>query len=208
MARRDFDDFVTNVGTRLGNRSDISSDLCAWFLNDARDRCCAEYEHPQLEKAANETLTTGTDTFSAISNTTDLWWPVMVRDSTNGPILEPGDKQLVEGIATKPSGKPSQYYWWSGLFYFDKKPTTNTTIRIYYIKQLSYWATGEVSGLDRMFDVLIEILATAIGFDFLRDYPAAQASEAMAARYADKMGLPVRKARLDDWQSRIRVRTK
>lgn len=198
MARRTYSDVDSYVSQRIGNRGDITSAQRGHWINDALQKCANEYEHPEMEGICTETLTATTD--SITPSTTDLWWPTMVKDATTGRLIRPGDKERIENILTKPTNNPYRCYWYGRIFYFDAKPSSNLSIRIWYQKQPAEWSSGN-SVLDKLYDPIIELYSTGIAFNFLREFDKAELANREAKAYAADMKLPVRQARLYDYMT-------
>jgi len=197
VARRTFTDIDANLLLRVGNRGDVTATLRGQWINDALLRCANEYEHPELQKIGDETLLATTDTFTPTVNT-DIWWPELVKDATTGRIIRPGDKERIENVLTKSTGTPARCYWWGNKFYFDTKPATNLTIRLWYKRQPSEWSSAS-SELNKIYDVILELYSTENALNFLREYDKAELSAREAKAYAADMHLPTAKARMNDY---------
>lgn len=205
MARRTYDTIDANLLVRTGNRSEATAARREDWINDALLLCANKYVHPVLQGRATETLTADTDSITPAA--TDIWWPDMLKDVTNGPQIRLASKNDIERIQTKPTGNPARYYWWGGVFYFDRKPSANTSVRIDYLKRPERWSSGE-SVLGEEYDVLLEMQAIVNALNFFRDFQAAHIAEVQANNYINEMKFPVREARKDDtgrtWTPRLR----
>jgi hypothetical protein len=202
MARRAFSDFDSELMLRMANRTDITSGIRAFLLNDALQHVANQYEHKELQASGLGTLTIGTDNF--VISATDVWWPEVVQNNTVSQRLRPGDKDQMEAIE-KRSGRPFKYYWWNGTFYVDCLSDATYDMKVWYVRQLAEWTTGEAP-LDRVYDQLVLMWAAKMGFETVRDFTEAQLLGMQIGMYMAQMKLPVRRAKLDDRLTGLKVR--
>lgn len=205
MARKTFADMQGYVAARLGNRTDVTNTMIEQWLNGALKRISNSYEHKELHGLATETLTAGADSITPAA--TDIWWPVNVKDSTNGPFLKPAERTEIEALQAKPSGNPVRYHWWGSVFYFDRQPAANTSIKIWYYKKPAYWTSGN-SVLSDEYDDVVEMFASLLGHNHLRDFQGAHFQEVEINNWLADMNLPVLKARMDDYDAHVQPRSK
>lgn len=205
MSRRVLADIDAEVLLRIANRSDITATQRAHFIDDAYRWVALTYEHPQNEVTTTGTIASGTDVVVPVA--TDLWVPVIVKDTTNNYIMPPGEKHIAEQ-GQKMSGNPSRWYWWGGTLYVDRKPTATTSVKIWYLKALAEIATGESSIFDRAFDPLIIMKAAEIGLSTVRDFKEAHVLSVEIDNYTAEWNLPKRKVRLGTERQGMRPRIK
>jgi hypothetical protein len=207
MARRIFSEYLENVQERMGQRSEATDARVEQWLNDAVKKLGTEYVHKELQgDDATLTIDVGDSSLTPSAPLADeIWWPEFFKNLTTGSNLEPGDLQDIERLVPKPDGAPSRFYWRAGVFYFNSTATEQTDLRLWYVIKPEWWNDG-VAPLDDMFDLLLELTATSIGFGFVRDFAQAHIMDVQAQNYIAQQKLPLRQARLNDYQSRVRVR--
>ena len=205
MARRVLADFDAELLLRLGNRTDITSTQRAFFLDDAYRRIANEFKHPELEATTTGTLAIAADTFTV--SATDLWWPVLLKNTTGSYNLDVGGMELIEN-QSKPTGNyPRKYYWWGqSTFYVEQKPDTAQSMKLWYIKSVTELSAGGSPVIDRMFDPLLVMIAAKIGFETVRDFQEAVIQEVAANNYISEMKLPRYEANKADHNTGIRMR--
>lgn len=204
MARRTYADIDLEVQSRLGNRSDITSNQRGFFINDAYLSIAMQFRHPEIEKIASaEGIVQGAD--STIPIVQDIWYPTSLRNMTDGYLIRLDDQNRVERAQTKPTARPYTYYWYGKTFYFESFADTAKVLKIWYKRKPVDIANG-VSELDQLFDPLIVMEAAKIGFETVRDFDEAAVQEKMITVWAEKQNLPVNMAKLNDYRQGFRVR--
>jgi hypothetical protein len=203
MARRTFERIDANLALRVGNRTDVSPIMRSEWINDALLRCSNEYEHPEMEGICIETLVTGTDSIFPIT-VTDLWWPVMVKNSASGAICRPADRERLEQGITKTPGPPSRFYWWNNRFYFDSTANADIPIKIWYRRLPAEWTTG-ISVLAKAYDLILELYSSENALNFLREFDKAELAAREAKAYVSDMNLPKRAEKLNDYKTGLQA---
>lgn len=205
MARRDFSACDTELDIRLAKRTDITSTMRGYFLNDALRAVAVSFKHPELQITGTGTLSSGTDSFTiTISGSAELWWPSLVRDNTVERTLKLGEMDQIED-RTKPSSNPYKYYWWGNVFYTDAKPTASHTMKVWGIRQIVEWSSGSAP-MNQVYDPLIIMTAAYVGLTTVRDYEEAERQLQQMKRYVAEFKLPVNEATKDDRSTGIQVR--
>src|SRR5690606_12211563 len=153
MARRVLADFDAEILLRLANRKDITATQRAQFFHDAYLLVASELPHPELQGTGTEILNANTSTL-APSSIPDLWWPQIVRDGTNASLIDVIEMRtmLAKRVST---GNPTKYYGWSNAVNYDKAPSTNLTLKIWYKKIPEELTAGQSPVIGREFDLLI-----------------------------------------------------
>lgn len=204
MARRVLADFDAEILLRLANRKDITATQRAQFFHDAYLLVASEFPHPELQGVGTETLTANTSTL-APSSITDLWWPQIVRDETNDRLIDSIEmqKMLAKRVST---GVPTEYYWWGNVFNFDKAPSTNLTLKIWYKKRPEELTAGQSPVIGREFDLLIIMRAALIGHETVGNQHMATIQASEYNRYAQHLGLPTLEEAKNDRRKQMQVR--
>lgn len=203
MARRVLADLTAEILFRLGNRTDLTTTQRGFFLQDAYLRVAKAYDHVELEGEGTESLLITSDVLTP-SSITDLWWPTQVKDNTNGYLIDPEDKDVIDSY-TKVASPPRKYYWYRSRFVFDSLSAATITIGLKYKKKPVAITVSSV--LDEIYDILIILKAAKIGFETVRDWPSAQVMAGLYKEYEITNGLmPTEKEQLNDHHQGIRVR--
>lgn len=200
MARRTFADFDTELDLSLGKR--LSTTIRNFVIDSAYYYVANAIRHHELETTASPTLTLATDNVALAS---DFWFPELIFNDTDDQPINPGSVNYLEA-KTKPAGNPSKYTQWGTSLYFDRKPTVNKTIKIFYTKRPAEPSSGESSVLDHVYDQLILMYSIKFAHEELRDYE--QAAKMMLAidAYTERMKIPWRMTKTEDRERRIAVR--
>lgn len=207
MSRRVLADFDAELLLRLGNRTDITSTMRGFFLQDAARSVANAVVDPALQKTTNMTLAGSTDNIdptAAPNNLTDIWWAESLKNLTDGWFIVPADRQEIEQLITKQSGPPFRYYWFGGKFYFDTLANGAKTIQLWYKRKPAEFTVSPET--DSIFDVVIIMKAAQIGFETVRDFDEAAKQRAMIGQYVRENNLPVNMAKLDDYRQGLQVR--
>jgi hypothetical protein len=202
MARRVFADFDTELALRLANRSDITSAIRGFLLNDAMFKIGIMYEHSQLQASATPTQLISTDSFSIAAG--DLWWVEWMRNTTDGRPVTLGDMDKIESMA-KRTGPPQQYYTRGSTIVTDTIVDTAKVHKVMYVAKPAQWSAG-AAPYDEQFDMLILMWAAKFGMESVRDFETADAMGKQIGMAVAGMKLPVRKQQLNDYNSRLMVR--
>jgi hypothetical protein len=205
VARRTLADIDNEVKARMSNRTDISSTQRGFFIQDAYFAIANYFDHVQLQGLGDETLNDAADTLTP-ATLTDIWYPEILRNVTDGRPIVVDSKDNVERIFPKSSGPPYKFYWWAGTFVFDTLANGAKTIRVWYKKKPVEFTTTSV--LDQIFDPLIIIEAARIGLDSVNDYDESARLMRSFDEYVIRRKLPVHQARLNDYRTGFRVRVK
>src|SRR5262245_27604740 len=100
MARRVLADFDAELLLRIGNPNNITATQRVFFTQYAYRWLANIIPHTELETFANETINSPDDSLTP-AVATNLWWPIMLRNLTDGgPPLEPDDKERIEVLTT------------------------------------------------------------------------------------------------------------
>lgn len=201
MARRVLADFDAELTLRLANRSDITSTQRGFFLQDAYKSICNRFVHKELQATTTGTITAATDYWTP--SATDIWWPEMLRNVTDGYLIDIDDKENIEN-ATKQSGQPHRFYWFGGTFYFEAKPTVNTSVKLWYVMNPIEFTVSPL--IDQIFDSAIIMLAAVIGLNTVRDFAEAHIQDVQYNNYVTEHKLPLRQAKLIDHRTGLKVR--
>jgi len=204
MARRDLEAFDTELNIALGKRTDITAAIRNFNIDQAYYHVANAIRHPELETTASPTLTADTDLVALES---DFWFPELVFNDTDDRQILPSSIPVTE-IRTKPSGDPATYTRWGSSLYFDKKPTTNKTIKIWYTKRPAELTTGQNSVLDVLYDQIILLFAIKFSFESIRDFDQAAKIQQGIDKQASELKTPWRMTKTEDSKRTIRVRTR
>jgi hypothetical protein len=202
MARRVFSEFDDELEVRLANRTDITSAMRAFLLNDAMFKIGKHYVHTQLQKVDDATQLITTDSFTLDDG--DLWWVEHIRNTTDNRPLSLGDMDKIEAIA-KRTAPPQQYYTRGSTIYTDTISNTAKTHKVFYVKKPAQWSSGEAP-YDEDFDMLIIMWAHKLGHETVRDFEAADAVGKQIGMYVSGMKFPIWKQQMNDINSRLTVR--
>lgn len=204
MARRTFADFDAELLLALGNRTDFTAGMRDFVLDAAYTYVANAIRHSELESKIDRTLTSATD---SIALPTDFWFPELVKNATDDLEIEPREVQTTEA-PKKQDGNPNIYVRWGNDLLFNRKPTANKTIRIWYTKRPGEPAPSSSSVLDSLYDQLILLFAIKFGLEELRDYTQAALQDRAVAAYAKRLKVPWRMTRQDHRGASIQVRTR
>jgi hypothetical protein len=202
--RRTYEDFDTQLTLRLANRSDITAAMREQLLNDALMHVALMYEHPELEGTSTGTQAIGAESFTVAA--TDVLWPEYLRNTTNGYAMRLEGKDTIESM-TKRSGIPRRYHWWGNTFFTDTLPTVATSYKLFYVKTPSRFDAGETCPIGEQYDMRVLMWAQKFGLESVRDLVEADALGKQIGMFVARMNLPVRKSKMNNYQSRIRVRS-
>jgi hypothetical protein len=205
VSRRTCSDIDAEVLLRLANRTDITPGQRNFFINDALLAIAVTFPHPQIEKTSSaESVTSGTDNFSPTA--TDVWYPVMLKNTTDGYIIRNESKERCERLQTKPTTKPYAYYWYGNVFTFEAFADTTKTLKLWYKRKPVDLTGNSTSELDQMFDALIIMDAARIGLATVRDFEQAELVQREFDEYVQRHKLPVDQAKLNDYRQGWKVR--
>lgn len=204
MSRRTFTNFDTELSLRLANRTDITSAIRGFLLNDAMFKLGKHYEHSQLQVYEDETQLISTDYFDITA--ANLWWVEWIRNTTDNRPVTIGDLNKLEALA-KRTGPPFQYHCRGSRIFTDTIADTAKTMRVFYIKKPAQWSAGEAP-FDEDFDMLILLWAHKLGLESVRDFEAADAVGKQIGMYVSGMKFSVRQQKLNDENAGMRVRNK
>lgn len=206
MARRGYTDIDAELLLRLANRTDITSTQRGFFIKDAYLNVAMMFKHKEIEKetSPNETLPIGADRFTP--TTTDLWFPQMLKNATDGYVIPRESKERVERLITKPTAPPYRYYWWGGNFIFEALANTQKSIHIWYKRKPVDFSGTQNSELDELFDPLIIMEAARIGFETIRDFEEAETQKKLFIAEVERKKIPVEQEMLNDYRQGFKVR--
>lgn len=202
MARRTFADFDTEVNLALGKRQDFTAAIRGFCVNAGYYYVANCIRHPELETTDSPTLLLGADNVTLAS---DFWFPEIVFNVTDNVPVRPSSIPLTE-VRTIPSGTPATYTPWGGAFYFDKKPTADKTIKIWYTKRPAELSGSASSILDVLYDQLIMLYSIKFALEELRDYEAAAKAMTAIEVYEARIKPPWRMRKTEDSKKSISVR--
>lgn len=202
MARRTFAEIDTELVLAISRRSDLTAAIRNHVLDAAYYYVANAIRHPELETIATPTLTSGTDNVPLAS---DFWFPELIKNATDEIPIRPGAIREFQAVQIQ-SGNPSKYDRWGDSLYFDRKPTANKTIQIWYTKRPAEPEAAASSVLDELYDQLILMYTIKFAHEELRDYD--QAAKMMVAInvYAGQIKAPWRMTKSDDKDKKLRVR--
>lgn len=205
MARRTFSDIDAELLLRLANRTDVTSAMRANFIKDAYLDVAMLFHHKEIEKIdIASVITSGADSCTPAAS--DLWFPMTVRNQTDGYLIRLTMREEIERAQTKPTSRPYKYHWFGGVLYFESLADTSKTLKIWYKRKPVDFSGGQSSELDELFDPVIIILAAKQGFETVRDFDEAEQQEALFNREISRKKLPVDQAKLNDWRQGFKVK--
>jgi hypothetical protein len=202
MARRTFANFDTELNMSLGKRAEFTSTIRDFVLDAAYYHVANVIRHPELETTATATLSAASDNITLAS---DFWFPELIFNDTDDRQIYPSSIPLTE-VRTKPTGDPSAYTRWGGDLYFDKKPSTNKTIKSWYTKRPAEPSSGGNSILDTLYDQLILLYAMKFAYEEVRDFDQAGKVYLAIQAMTNDIRPPWRMTKTEDSKKTIRVR--
>lgn len=207
MSRRTFNDIDAELLLRLANRTDITSGMRANFIKDSYLNIAMMFRHKEIEKITTaETIALGADTCTPIA--TDLWFPRMLRNTTDGYIIRNDSLERIERAQTKPTSRPYTYYWFNGVFHFEALADTLKTLKLWYKRKPVDFSGTTSSELDELFDPFIIMDAARIGFETVRDYDEAKEQLQLFNAEVARKKVPVDEAKLNDYRQGFKVRVR
>lgn len=147
---------VDEVKFRSGNRTDIDA-RCLMAVQFAYDELVTSVRVPENQESAVLSLVTD-DVRTVYAAPADIYYPVAVRNQTEGERLEPMSIREYDRIKdTASRKKPTHYVWWRNeLIIHPPNDTVARTLLMRYIKRLaSLSATTSLSALPREWDEVI-----------------------------------------------------
>lgn len=205
MARRTFNDLDAELLLRLANRTDVTSAMRANFIKDAYLDVAMLFHHKEIEKIdTTSQITSGQDNCTPAA--TDFWFPMTIRNVTDGYLIRLTSREEVERLQTKPTSRPYKYHWFGGILYFESFADTTKSLKIWYKRKPVDFSGTQSSELDELFDPIILILAAKQGFETVRDFDEADQQEQLFTREISRKKLPVDQAKLNDWRQGFRVK--
>lgn len=206
MSRRSYNDIDAEIALRMANRSDVTPAMRGFFINDGYLTVASGFVHKELQLTTDETLLKGSDNFTPVA--TDIWFPTAMRNMTDGYIVRQDSLERIERAQTKPTSRPYQYYWYGGDFIVECFAENDKDLHIWYKRKPVDLVSNNGSELDQIFDVLIVMEATRIGFEAVRDFEEAEQQEKLIEVYTAKHKLPLEQAKLNDYRQGWKVRFK
>jgi hypothetical protein len=206
MARRTYLDIDAELLLRMANRSDVTSTMRGHFIKDAYLSVAMLFKHKELQLIANESVSQGFDSWTPLA--TDVWFPTLMRNVTDGYIIRLDSQVRVERAQTKPTSRPYTYYWYGGVFTHEAFADTTKVIKLWYKRKPIDFSGTQSSELDEMFDQFIIMDAARIGFETVRDFDEAAKQLGMFKAEAQAKDVPLEMAKLNDYRQGFRVRFK
>lgn len=202
MSRRTFADIDAEVLLALGSRTDFTTGMRNHAIDSAYVYVSNAIRHHELEQIVDRTLVATTD---SVLLPTDFWFPELVKNMTDNREIEPREVQSTEAVA-KPVGNPSIYAQWGTSIFFDRKPSVDRVIRIWYTKRPAEPDSESTSILDPLYDQLIILFAIKFGLEELRDYTQAALQDRAITAYGTRLKIPWRMSRTDHRGASVQVR--
>lgn len=206
MARRNYNDIDAELLLRLANRTDITSTQRGFFIKDAYLNVAMMFKHKEIEKTVLETLSLASDTLTPTA--TDIWFPTLLRNQTDGYIIPLESKERVERLQVKPTAPPYRHYWYAGVFIFESLANTAKSIKVWYKRKPTDFSGANSSELDELFDPFIIMDAARIGLETVRDFDEAEAQKKLFLAEVAGKKVPVEQAMLNDYRQGFKVRFK
>lgn len=206
MARRTYTDIDTELLMRLAKRTDVTADMRSHFIKDALLNIAALFKHKELQLVTNETILIGASSWSPVA--TDVWFPTMLKNTTDGYIIRQESQVRVERAQTKPISRPYTYYWYGGVFYHESLADTQKAVELWYKRRPVDFSGSASSELDEMFDIFIIMDAARIGFETVRNFAEAEKQLGLFRAEAERKQVPLEQAKLNDYRQGFRVRFK
>lgn len=202
MARRTFTEFDTELNIAMGKRDSFTAAIRNFVMDAAYYFVANAIRHPELESTDTQTLTSGDDN---VALPADFWFPELVKNDTDGIPIRAGAIREFEANIKQP-GNPGKYDRWGDSFYFDRKPTSNKSIKTWYTKRPAEPTGGQSSVLDELYDQLILLVSIKFAHEELRDYDQAAKMQLAITAYATQIKAPWRMTKTDDVDKHLRVR--
>lgn len=203
MARRTLAEFDDELVLRLGNRTDIPQAMRARLIHDAYLLVANEFVHPELQGQVGDTIITGADSLTPVAN--DIWWPTFVKDVTNNRAIDMSSLPHLES-REKVSGVIVEYYWWGGVFYFDRLSSADVNIYIWYMKKVEEMGEDDSPVFNAIYDPLITMKAAMHAFESVGNQQQATIQDSAYRKYALDMKFPTAEAEKNDRRKGIKVR--
>ena len=204
MARRVYADFDAELELRLANRSDVTSTMRGFFLNDAYQRIVNQFPHPEFQKTETGTVALAASSYSFTA--TDVFYPEFVKDTTNQRVVDYQSLMKIES-QRQVSGPITEYYFFANTLYFDRTADAATAIKIWYKGFPAQWTTGSPA-FNPIFDVCLPMLAAKIGYETIGNQQAAHIQETEYNNYTSAMLFAPAQATKNDRRQSIKVRMK
>lgn len=206
MARRTYTDIDTELKMRLANRSDVTVDMRAHFIKDAYLNVAMVFKHKEIQLFSLEQVLQGSDSWSPAA--TDVWFPTLLRNETDGYLIRLDSQERVERAQVKPTSRPYTYYWFGGVFNHEAFADTTKSIKLWYKRKPADFSGSQSSELDELFDPFIIMDAARIGFETVRDFDEAGKQLGLFKAEAERKQVPLEQAKLNDYRQGFRVRFK
>src|SRR6266850_2370105 len=163
-----FDALKTEVGARLGNRTDISSRVERW-INHAFFELLLNprFSFFELDSLAMFATVVGQASYALPAIAANLWIILDIRDSTNFRHLERSHYQVIDRI-TPSSGQPTRYYRFAQTVNFDPVPDGVFQIQLRFRVRPGDQGTGSnFASLGTEWEEPLILLSTIKGFEAL-----------------------------------------
>jgi hypothetical protein len=203
MARRTYAEFDSELQLRLSNRTDITQAMRQHFLNDALRQVSDEFEHPELQAVALETLVKDTAMFTPIA--TDIDFPTLMWSVTQKRPVDYKSKEELETKDRTAKGPVTEYSWWNNKFFFDRTVDKDNVLRIWY-KRLVPEITAGPPAIRERFDMAVIIRAAKLGYEAVGNLEQAHIQDTLFNNYMSEVKIPADEARKNDRRQGFRVR--
>jgi len=137
MAYMNFLAIYTEVISRLGNRTDITTRAKQW-VNQAQFSIATSYRFFELEVSVTGSTTSSTRTYSLPS---DLRVILSLRDTTNSRKLTQADWRTFDKL-NQTTGKPSRYTRFGSSMELDPTPDATYSLSLRYLKRVASMVNG------------------------------------------------------------------
>ena len=139
---------------RMGNRTDIGTQLTE-AIQFAYDELVVSIRIPETQETA---VLSTVDGQSVYPSPADLYFPISLRNTTDGERIDPITIRQYERIkGTSAKDKPKFYIWWRNELIFEpRSDATIRTIRMRYHKRLAALSlAATISALPREWDEVV-----------------------------------------------------
>jgi hypothetical protein len=204
MARRIYADIDEEVNIRLARSSNVTATQRGFFINDALRMIVNEFPHPEYDRFYTDSIAQSNDSMTPTA--TDLWWPRLMRDTTNNRPIDASDLDKIESIR-KVTGYITQYYWFNNVFYFDRYAQATTAVKIWYKRTVAEFTSGSPE-FNQIYDELLVMRAAQIGYSSIGDQSNAAVQKAEGDAYVQWMRLPALEEKKNDRRKGVVVRTR
>lgn len=178
-----FDQVVTEVTSRLGNRADIGTRIGRW-INYAffEILMSPRFSFLELDKVVTFSTVPGTPIYSIKSKAADLWFIQNVRDNSNQRRIRQIHWQVVDDIQ-QTTGQPTRYAVHGDSLILDPIPDNVYTVQLRYrtrpVDVVTGGPVGQFVGLGTEWEEPIVVLSYIKGCEALEQSEKAQGQRSL-----------------------------